>query len=263
MHTLFGVRIDDLSSDDLKNQLHEWLSSAKLHKIFTPNPEFLLLARKDNQFAALLNQSDLSLADGVGLSFAIAAMTDNRLVHRQTGIDTLLLLAKLCAQKKLRILLFGGTEVSASNTTITLRQMYAGLDVVYIDPGRLTGGYKSLPIPQTLIDEIRVLKPDVMAVALGQGKQERFIINIAPHIPTLKIAIGIGGAFDTISGRLRRAPLWMRQHGFEWLWRVLIEPKRIRRIFRATVIFPIVVICDTLKHRRFWKALGRVIKQLL
>lgn len=249
MPSIFGVRIDDVSSSELPSRLSAWLDEQKPHAIFTPNPEFLLLAREDPTFAELLNKSDLSLPDGVGLRFAVAAMTPQRLHHRQTGIDTLFLLADLCARKHRRLLLLGGINAAASDAAHVFKKKYPELDVVSLDPGFLPGGFTSLAIPSTLFDKIRELRPDVLAVALGQGRQERFIVDVMPQLPSLKIAIGVGGAFDTVSGRLKRAPLWMRHYGLEWLWRVLIEPKRIQRTLRAVVIFPSVVIWDTLKHR--------------
>jgi N-acetylglucosaminyldiphosphoundecaprenol N-acetyl-beta-D-mannosaminyltransferase len=262
MHSLFGVRIDDLPAHQLQKRLVGWFQDPKLHAIFTPNPEFLLTARKEKSFAKLLNQSDLSLADGIGLKFAIAALTDNRLAHRHTGIDTFLLLARLCTEQKKRLLLLGGINKAAVHASKTLRQKWPELDVVFLELGFIPGGFISLSIPKTLITEIQTIKPDVMAIALGQGKQERFILELKNQIPSLRIAIGVGGTFDTISGRLKRAPQWMRHYGFEWMWRVLIEPRRVHRILRAAVSFPIAVIWDTVKHRRFWKAFRMVMIEL-
>ncbi len=262
MHHLFGVRIDDLSKHGLRELLSAWLTEPGLHCIFTPNPEFLLTARKDKYFADLLNQGDLSLTDGVGLKFAIAALTQNHLEHRQTGIDTLMLIADICAQKNKRLLLLGGMNDAAMDAEIVLKQRWPNLDVVSLEPGFIPGDFESLLIAETVLHEIQSMSPDVIAVALGQGKQERFIIELKNQIPSLRIAIGVGGALDTISGRFPRAPIWMQRSGFEWMWRVLIEPKRIHRIFRAVIVFPIVVIWDTLKHRRFWKALKRVTYEL-
>lgn len=249
MLSIFGVRIDDISHHELKKLLEEWLGETKPHLIFTPNPEFLLLARQDAQFAALINQSDLSLPDGVGVQFASFATAGKHLPHRQTGTDTLLLLARLCEEHKKRLLLLGGGDKTATDAACVLQKQYTGLDVVAFDPGFLTGNFLSLSIPAFLVKKIQNLKPDIMAVALGQGKQERFLIEMSSQLPTVKIGIGVGGALDMISGRLRRAPVWMRRSGLEWLWRVIIEPKRIRRTFRAAVIFPIRVIWDILKQR--------------
>lgn len=262
MHRLFDVRIDDISSSDLAEMLIKWLDLDDSHTIFTPNPEFLLEARRDLEFAQLLNESDLSLCDGVGLQFAITALTDSRLIHRQTGIDALHLLAKLCAQKQKRLLLLGGMHGVALDAAKKLQKRYSGLDVVSIDPGYLPGTVHSLAIPANLLSEISQSHADVIAVALGQGKQERFIRELQQTTSRVKIAIGVGGAFDVISERLTRAPEWMQRSGLEWIWRVMIEPRRIKRILRAVVVFPIVVISDTVRHRRFWTAFFKVMREL-
>lgn len=262
MLKLFGVRIDDVSESALEDHLLGWLQDVKPHLIFTPNPEFILAAKRNRRFVDLLNQSDLSLPDGVGLKFATAALTPERLVHRQTGIDTLTLIARICEREKKRLLLLGGIRGVAADTAAVFKRRWPELDVVWIEPEFIPGDFESLSIPVSLVQEIQARRPDVLAVALGQGRQERFILELNDQIPTLKIAIGVGGSFDTISGRLKRAPSWIRRYGLEWLWRVLIEPKRIHRIFRAVVIFPMVVICDTLKHRGFLHATTRVLVEL-
>jgi N-acetylglucosaminyldiphosphoundecaprenol N-acetyl-beta-D-mannosaminyltransferase len=241
-HKIFGIKIDDISTNELTDLFLKWINESQAKTIFTPNPEFILKALKDKNFAQLLNISDLSLADGVGLKFAISMLTKGRLLNRQTGIDTLHLLAKCCADTEKRLVLIGGEKNSAQKTADVLIHQFPKLNVLTIEPGFISENSSKRIIEDLLKNKIRSLAPDVIAVALSFGKQERFIKEIISHIPGLKIAIGIGGAFDTISGRLPRAPFWMRNNGLEWLWRLCIEPKRIKRILRAVILFPIVVI---------------------
>ncbi|MBI4714066.1 WecB/TagA/CpsF family glycosyltransferase [Candidatus Uhrbacteria bacterium] len=262
-YNIFGVSIDDISTNEITDLFLNWLNGSQAKIIFTPNPEFLLLARKNKNFTQILNQSDLSLPDGIGLKFAITALTNYRVENRQTGIDTLLILAKICSETGKRLVLIGGVDNVASETAHILSQHFPKLDINLIDLEIISGNASQVSIPKKLIDEINSRSPDVLAVALSFGKQECFIFEILKFIPSLKIAIGVGGAFDTISGRLKRAPVWMRKNGFEWLWRVIIEPKRIIRILRATIVFPLFVVWDTLKNRRFWRAVINVIKELL
>lgn len=262
MPVLFGVRIHDISAEALIRTIELWLLSQDGHAIFTPNPEFLLRARRDEIFRSLLNKGDLLLADGVGLRFAAAALTQEKLVHRQTGVDTLDLLARCCLKHKKRILLFGGMDDVSVDAATTLARKHEGLDVVSLDPGFLPGDARALSMPESLLEEIRTMKPNVIAVGLGQGKQERCCLELLKMLPSVNIVIGVGGAFEMLSGRLPRAPRWMRQYGLEWLWRVLIEPSRLTRSLRASVVFPLVVIWDTLRLRRFWKAFFAVIHEL-
>ncbi len=262
MAYLFGVRIDEISSADLRATLTSWLHSQKGHLLFTPNPEFLLSAKNDPDFQMLLNASDLSIPDGIGLRFAAAALTDTRLTQRQTGVDTLELLAEICEHNEKRLLLLGGLDDVSLDAAESLKKQRPKLDVISIDPGFLPGNHQSFTISDDLLGELQRLRPDVVAVALGQGKQERCCVELVKRIASIRIAIGVGGAFDTLSGRLPRAPKWMRKFGLEWLWRALIQPKRTHRILKASVVFPLVVIWDTLRLRRFHKAFVAVINEL-
>ncbi len=258
---LFGIKIDDISTAHLEQTVRNWLNLSKGHLIFTPNPEFLLTARKNPWFQELLNQSDLSLPDGIGLRFASAALSGNRLKHRQTGIDTLNLLARVCRDQNKRLLLLGAMGNVSLEAAKRLRFQYKGLDVKSINPGELSGHDQSLTLSSFWIEKIRNLKPDVIAVALGQGKQERCCVELLDKIPSVKIAMGVGGALDMIAGRFPRAPHFLRTYGLEWVWRVFVEPKRFTRIINASLIFPSVVILGTLKCRRFWKAFFAVTQE--
>ena len=94
-----------------------------------------------------------------------------------------------------------------------------------------------------MLERIRAFRPDILAVGFGHGKQEKWI---ADHLTTLPvhIAMGVGGSFAFLSGRIPRAPKWMRLIGLEWVWRLVREPSRIGRIFRATVVFPVLAVWD-------------------
>ncbi|MBI2475122.1 WecB/TagA/CpsF family glycosyltransferase [Candidatus Uhrbacteria bacterium] len=249
-HKIFGVPFDDISTQEITDLFLKWLNGAQAKIVFTPNPEFLLKSRKDSDFTNVLNQSDLSLADGVGVKFAISALTNRQLKNRQTGIDALILLAGICSMTNKKLVLLGGKNFVSQSAANILKKRFHNLNVDSVDLGLVLGNSESVSISDELTNEIIKSEPNVLAVALSFGKQERFILEISQKIPSLKIIIGVGGAFDTISGRLKRAPLWMRKNGLEWLWRVIIEPKRICRILNAVVVFPLLVIWDKLKQHK-------------
>ncbi len=254
---LLGTRIDDMDDATLDGTLNSWLQGNEAKVIATPNPEILLKAQKDTAFRGRLNQSDLNLADGVGLRFAVAALTDEALPHRHTGVDILERLASLCASNGKRLALFGGERGSSEGARHALIKTFPSLDAVAIDPGPLSEN-ASLWTFQTLI----AARPAVLAVALGAGKQEAFVAAARAALPTLRIGIGVGGAFEMLAKQKPRAPAWLRRMGFEWLWRVLIEPKRARRIANAVIVFPLFVAWSTLKSRRFFKACQRVFPEI-
>lgn len=255
-HDVLGVRVDDLSEQELVGRLASWLEGNVPRVVVTPNPEFLLAARHDPDFAALLNGSDLSLPDGVGLRFATAALTGDRLRNRHTGVDTLVLLARACAAAGKRLALVGGGPGVAERAADRLRANTPSLRVEGIDPGRVESDRLSDSTTQRLNDYA------VIAIGLGQGKQERVMRELASAVPSARILVGVGGAFDMIAGMKRRAPAWMRASGLEWVWRVLIEPTRILRILRAFPVFPAVVVWDTLRRRRFLRACRATIPEI-
>ncbi len=258
-HELFGVRVDDVSPEELERCISDWLLGDRACVIVTPNPEFILSARHDAGFRDLLNRADLSLPDGVGLRFAIPAITGTRLSYRHTGVDTLETIARACAASGKRLALFGGDPGVAERAASRLRDRIPNLLAEGIDPG---------PVDPNHLNNLNHLNDfTAIAVGLGQGKQERVIESLRAfppsRLPALRIAIGVGGAFDMISGTKRRAPSWMRAIGLEWLWRAVIEPGRIGRILRAFPGFPAVVVWDTLKHRRFLRACRASIPEIL
>lgn len=261
-HIIFGVPVDDLSLDDLKQQIRTWLLDGRGNTIVTPNPEFLLLAQKQAAFKELLTDASLSVADGVGLRFAISALTEQKLQYRHTGIDLVQVICELAQEQRSKVLLLGGSFGMAQRARNVLSSSFSSLDLVAIDPGFVEGDATGVSISNDLLTQIRETRPDVLVVALGQGKQERFIKQIFDLNPEIRIAIGVGGSFETIAGAKPRASLALRKSGFEWLWRLFLEPSRWYRIFQASFVFPAVVISATLRQHRFLKAVKHTLPEL-
>ncbi|MCX6729968.1 MAG: WecB/TagA/CpsF family glycosyltransferase, partial [Candidatus Portnoybacteria bacterium] len=105
-----------------------------------------------------------------------------------------------------------------------------------------------------VIQKINLAKPDILLVGLGSPKQEEFIYNNLSKMPSVKLAIGVGGAFDFISKRIKRAPMFLQKIGLEWLWRLVIQPKRFRRIFTGVCGLTCLAIKNVLrlKSKRSW-----------
>ena len=259
-HVILGVKVHDVPEPDLRAKLQSWLVGTEVHTIVTPNPEFVMLAKRDAEFKKILNQADLSLPDGVGLRFAVAALSEDRLEHRHTGADTLIVLAELCALEHKRLVLLGGSPHKTERAASSLKERFPGLDVVTFDPGIIDEYHVRLS--EATLAGVERLSPQVIAVALGQGKQERVMVSLKEKIPAVRILIGIGGAADYVSMAVKRAPSSWQKLGFEWLWRLIQEPWRWKRILSATVFFPIRVVWATLYSGRFFRALKNVGQEL-
>lgn len=238
MMDFLGVRVDNIHLDAALEQVRLFLISGQ-HKIFTPNPEMLVKAHSDKYFRDVLNGGDLNLCDGFGLSMFTKS-------GRIPGSDFMVEICRLAAERGSSIYLLGSlSNEVAEKAAEALQNKFPKLKIAGFDKGPMMDELKiknfELRIDQinnqTLIEKISRSRPDILFVAFGMGKQEKWIHENLHKLPSVKIAMGVGGAFDYISGAVRRAPCWMRKIGLEWLYRLFSQPKRIGRIFNATVKF--------------------------
>ncbi len=242
MHIL-DVRIDEVTMDEAKARAQGFLHEKKLHRIFTPNPEILVAAKRHDSFRSILNTADLSLCDGKGLSFFSEGKLD-----RITGVDFMLELLNIAEKEHKSVFLLGSGNTKTVKKLFDFIQVaYPNLHIAGMHPGpnffirKSTIVYKTSEekrVNQQVIEEIQRNKPDILFVAFGHEKQEIWIDTHATELQGVKIAMGVGGAFDYISGSVRRAPKWLRTAGFEWLYRFFTQPKRFARIITAIIIFP-------------------------
>ncbi len=264
--SIFGVRLDDLTSDELHARLLELLDRSEPSLVVTPNPEFLLAAQSNPAFRDVLNSSTLSIPDGVALRFAAAANNGTHNLHRHPGVDVLPELAIMCRNRGVILVLLGATNFILAQTKMHFATLAEGISIVTVNPGFINA--ESPQLAQHIIEDLCLVGPCVVAVALGQGsgrsqgKQESIAAQIVAKVPNARIVIGVGGAFDALSGSVRRAPLAFRRFGFEWAWRLAIEPWRFQRIFRATILFPSIVAYGTIQAGTFGRALVNVASEL-
>jgi N-acetylglucosaminyldiphosphoundecaprenol N-acetyl-beta-D-mannosaminyltransferase len=260
---LYDVHLDHFSHAQMDVILRSWVNGYAQKRISTPNPEFLLYARKRDWFRALLNKSHLSVPDGVGLRYAAAALGRGRLSFRHTGVDTLTHLARICEDSGKLLVLFGAEKKRAQRAASALRFDFPELRVVGVDPGHIKEVNGKLILDEAILLGLNRIGPAVLAVGLGCGKQERFIDQYLDQLLSVKVAIGVGGAFDMISGHYPRAPHAMRRMGLEFVWRLVQQPSRFNRIWKASVAFPAVVAYDTLRERRFLRACIAVFPEVI
>lgn len=236
---ILGIEIDSLSEKEVLQTLQNFLESKQSHFITTPNPEIILASRHDPEFKNILNSSDLALPDGFGLMLA-SVYLKNRLRRRITGVDLMLEICRLAAEKNYSIFLLGGLGRVPEATASSLLKKFPSLKIVGVENGFRFWGWR-LP-DRLLVYKIRRVKPDILFVAYGAPKQEKWLYRHLPSFTSVKIGMGVGGAFDFISGSVRRAPVFLRKMGLEWLFRLIIEPWRLPRIINATFRFSLEVI---------------------
>lgn len=248
---ILGVKVDNFTRDEALAEVTELLKAGQ-HIITTPNPEIILEAQKDKEFKRILNNAELSLPDGFGL-ILMSRFLKEPLKERIAGTDFMQDICALAEKMNKTIYLLGARDGVASKAAAKLIEKYPKLRIVGAEKGiQLQNENYKLKVDfeenQKLIERINKTSPDILFVAFGGGKQEKWITQNLSKIPSVKIAMGIGGAFDFIAGVVPRAPFWMRKIGLEWLWRFINEPWRSKRVYNAAVKFPIKIILSRVKN---------------
>ena len=192
------------------------------HLVVTVNPEFVMRAQRDSEFARVLASADLSLPDGNGVVWA-ARRQGCDVRAPVAGVDLVEPLAVMCAARRLRLFLLGAAPGVAAELASQLREAHEGLEV-----NAHSGGPGPEHDTETL-HRIHDHHADVLLVAFGAPAQEMWIDRLKNRLG-VSVAIGVGGAFDYLTGRVTRAPVWMRRARLEWLARLVRQPWRIRRM---------------------------------
>ena len=257
---ILGVKIHSLDVGEAVAKAHDFLYNNKQNFIFTPNPEMLVDAQVDEYFKNVLNGGDLNICDGFGISLVSGGK-----IKRITGVDFVSQLCELAQKENKSIYLVGaGSKEVLKKTTENLKQQFPQLKIAGFHPGPQIHFLK-IEDKQTIISEpnandqaiheIIMTAPDILFVAFGHNKQEKWIYENVKNLPSVKIAVGVGGALDYIAGfnsmgqRVRRAPCFMRKVGLEWLYRLFRQPSRFGRIWKATVVFISLYIYNKFKNK--------------
>ncbi len=237
--TVLGVTIDDVIEDEVIERVAAFIAEGGPHQIATVNPEFVMEAQRNPTFRAVLAAADIATPDGFGL-LLVAKWRKTPLRGRVTGVDLVERLSAESARRGWRIFFLGAAPGVAEQAVAVLQGRYPGLAVA--------GCYAGSPRPEDEPEVQRVVaaaQPDILFVAYGHPAQDLWIARNQPVL-RVPLAIGVGGAFDYIAGVVPRAPRWMRRLGLEWLYRLIRQPWRWRRIATAVPLF----LWEALRERR-------------
>ncbi len=232
---ILGLPVHAVTMADTLAWVEAAVAARVPRQICTANPEFILAARRDPAFRAVLQHADLVLPDGVGLLWA-ARRLGGTLPERVAGSDLIYRLAEQGAERGWRIFYLGAAEGVAARTAEVLRARWPGLVVA--------GTFAGSPRPEddeALVARVRAAAPDILLVAYGAPRQDLWIARNLDRLG-VPVSVGVGGAFDFVAGVARRAPRWAQRLGLEWLHRLWRQPWRAGRIFRAVVVFPLTVL---------------------
>lgn len=220
---LLGVPVSRTDMAGALSRIQEFIVSRSPHMVVTSDSSAIVRARRDPELQSILQAADLVTPDGAGVVW-MAKVLDLPLWERVSGVDLVEGICRLAAEQGYSVYLLGAAPGVAEEAAGNLKSRHPGLKVAGTHHGYFLEEEES-----QIVEEIRSLEPEVLFVALGIPKQEKWIRRHLERLP-VSVAIGVGGSFDVISGRVKRAPRWMQRAGLEWLYRTWREPKRIPRL---------------------------------
>jgi N-acetylglucosaminyldiphosphoundecaprenol N-acetyl-beta-D-mannosaminyltransferase len=239
---ILGVKLDNFTRKEVLAKVTTFLAEDRFHQIATINPEFILRAQKDVAFRDILNDCDLKVVDGVGIWFAFLRF-GKYLKSRMTGIDLMMEILKLASENKLKVFLisYDGALSSWEETKVAILKIHPNLEI----DGELldTGCPMDIKNERHSVSKA-IADYEIVFCSLGTPSQEKLLHSLKTvENAKIRLVMGVGGSFDFLTGKCKRAPKFLQKIGLEWLWRFLQEPKyRAKRIFRAVIVFPIKII---------------------
>lgn len=220
---VMGIRFDNVTMEEALERAKELLSSEGADYVVTPNSEIVYEAMADRELEDLLNGASLVLPDGAGVVLG-SKILGTPLKQKVAGVDFADQLLEVLAQTGGSVYLLGSKPGVAELAAEKMLEKHPGLTIA-----GLADGYFKDEAP--VIEKINLAKPDVLFVCLGAPKQERFM---AAHRAELQVRLmaGLGGSLDSFAGTVKRAPRWMINCSLEWLYRLIKEPWRFKRMLR-------------------------------
>jgi N-acetylglucosaminyldiphosphoundecaprenol N-acetyl-beta-D-mannosaminyltransferase len=231
MANILGIKLSNFKKDELLKRLDFFLNEEKSHFLVTPNPEIILRAGQDEEYFYILNKADIAIADGFGI--VLAGLLKRQKINRVTGSDLTPLILNLAEDKNYKILIINWRAGLSSKDDLekTLTNKWPKLLFEILETDK----------KDYLLEEennfINNFSPQIIFNTLGAPWQEKMIWHQLPKWPSVRLALAVGGSFDFLTEKIKRAPIVFRKLGIEWLWRLIKQPSRFKRIWTATVVF--------------------------
>ena len=235
---ILGVPFDVINMDEAVKRVIGYLSGSGQHMVCTPNPEIVMEAQEDKELMNILNAADLIVPDGIGIVIA-SKFCKEKIKERVAGYDLVQNIFEKLKDTEYKVYFFGGAPGVASTATKKMSKKYPGLSIV-----GTRNGYFSSKDEKDIIDDIKRSGADLLLVGLGAPKQEKWIYENM-RLTGAKVSIGVGGSFDVMSGKVKRAPVFFQKCGLEWFYRLLCQPTRLKRMLKLPK-FVLVVFLNKL-----------------
>ena len=221
---VLGLSYDNVTMDEALTLGTELLHGTKAAVVVTPNAEIAYDATKDKDFCAMLNRADVVLPDGAGVVKA-AKILGTPLKQKVAGIDFATQMLQVFDREGTKLYLLGSKPGVAEQAAEKMKQLAPGLDICGTADGYFTD---EAPV----IEKINASGAQALFVCLGAPKQEHFMFDHQGEFTSVRLMAGLGGSLDGFAGTVKRAPKWMIKLQLEWLYRLIKEPKRFKRMLR-------------------------------
>lgn len=244
----FGLVIHGFGWEQTVARIEDTVEHGRPLWIVTTNPEILLTAKKNPHYWQSLRQADLRLVDGAGLQ--LIGWLFQSSPRRFAGVDCADHLLRLAEEKDWKVSLVGGDSEVADKAAWNVRKKYPRLRITAEHGGTINATGEGDEASEEALHRLSLEGPEILLLAFGHPKQESWIARHLGDLPSVKVIMGVGGTFDYWAETKKRAPSWLRFLGLEWLWRLIQEPKRWKRIIDAVLIFPAAAIREKVFRER-------------
>ncbi|MDD5596617.1 MAG: WecB/TagA/CpsF family glycosyltransferase [Victivallaceae bacterium] len=229
---LLDIKFNNINMKEAIAALNADIAAGRRRKVYYVNADCFNKAVKDENYLEILRKGDYILPDGVGVLIA-CKMLGFGLKENVNGTDMLPFLCRMAVEQDYSVFLFGAKPGVAALMRDRLLEAYPGLRIA----GERHGYFECESEEREMLEKIKSLRPDILLVALGAPVQEKWIEKHFDELPC-RLMIGVGGLFDFYSGRIKRAPMWVREIGMEWIFRLAMEPgKRFKRYLIGNILF--------------------------
>lgn len=234
---ILGVPVHPLTMSESVAVLEEKLQKKEQAFVVTANAEIIMMCQQDKEYNNIVSeQADLVLPDGAGAVWA-GRYLGNEVPERVAGFDLYNQLLKLSADKGYKAYFFGGAPGVAEAAKNKAEELYPGVQIV-----GCRNGYFTEAEEEAIIKEINDAAPDMLFVALGAPKQEKWLVKYRNQLKP-RVLMGIGGSFDVLAGKMERAPKWMQEASLEWAFRLYKQPSRFMRMLALPKFVLKVIFC--------------------
>ncbi len=222
---ILEVPISVVTMNEAVELVDGFVKSDKFHKVYTPNPEIVMLAKDNAKFMEVIKKADLVVPDGIGVVIGSRLQKGEKLPERVPGYDLVQNTMKRAVKEGYKYYFFGSKPGIAELAAEKMRETYPGIQIV----GTRDGYFKPEDEAE-IIKDINESGANILLVALGAPKQETWIEEHQHLLPNVRVAVGVGGSLDGMAGVVKRAPIAFQKLGLEWFYRLMKQPSRFVRM---------------------------------